>query len=812
MSAAGAAPPAPDRVSGAVQGAGSRGGGGSRFLFNPVGYPYEEESVVHRTEFNRLESLMKSWRGQAVADGADGVARDELDGWQKFAHDVVARRGQETASKPVRCFLIGTAGTGKSRTVRSFVGAKRAVVRRTLEASIDSRRLQLSHVQAEIKEAIRRCCQLGAPTGCASFQLKFGASTLHRLFGVPIGYCGPAANRTSENFKIKKEKMRLAKLYVLDEMSMIGRRMLGKIEFKIRDHLGNIPAPDGSEPVMGQKDFVLCGDPKQCPPIGDEPIYQNGEYAGKAENKPRDAEGVPPGAWSAKKLVRMGMEVRDSCEDVVILRRVHRYQDFDESIPLEKRALYAEEAAKFLACTRGMADCTWTPGQRDWLASRNRSALQQTSDGRAQLQRVERAPLLMDTKVDKSSGEAGADRLNQLRLEELSARTGKPIVALGAHHGRPEDQPDLKPELLDADDFQGLQNKLLMSEGARVLLTDNVWVEAGLMNGALGTLKGYMWPEGGDPNSLDSRLRAPLCLIVEFDDVNLKDEDGQRRTFFPGEPDKARWVPVFRKDVHSVNDEGVSRSQFPLVLAWALTHWKAQGMTLAAARVHLSEKTVAVPGLAFVACTRVRHPWDLVFENDLPEYEHFMKARATKPFRRRKRWELRLQQRASNTLRKYRFCEEDEWSKDEADAAASLLLALERLAERRRDALRDGPGRVVDADTWLWGDREPCYEDLLRSACRELEMTDEGASRAALFEAVSQRLLDRNRRRVVSSQDCVVATELLTASEETGLDFDCAELVRSVVGEDEERFQQYMKVARVVRSRFGQVGKWDCRI
>ena len=77
-----------------------------------------------------------------------------------------------------------------------------------------------------------------------------------------------------------------------------------------------------------------------------------------------------------------------------------------------------------------------------------------------------------------------------------------------------------------------------------------------------------------------------------------------------------------------------------------------------------------------------------MFENDLPEYEHFMKARATKPFRRRKRWELRLQQRASNTLRKYRFCEEDEWSKDEADAAASLLLALERLAERRRDALR----------------------------------------------------------------------------------------------------------------------------
>ena len=814
LSAAGMAQPTADRSTGAIRESDASRGGSSRFLFNPVDYPYEDESVVHWSDFNRLEGLMKSWKGQAVADGADGVERHELDGWQKFAHDIVTRHGQETTSRPIRCFLIGTAGTGKSRTVRSFVGSKRAAVRRKLEASIDHRRLLQPRVQNDIKEAVRHCCQLGAPTGCASFQLKFGASTLHRLFGVPIGYCGPASNRTSESYKLKKNKVRLATLYVLDEMSMIGRRMLGKIEFKIRDYVGNLPDPGGSEPIMGQKDFVLCGDPKQCPPIGDEPIYQHGEYIGKSENKPKDAQGVPAGAWSAKKLVRMGMEVRDSCEDVVILRKVHRYQDFDESVPPEKRVHYADEAAKFLSCTRGMADCTWTPAQRDWLAGRNRSALQQTADGRSQLQRLERFPLLMDTKVDKASGEPGAHRLNQLKLEELSSRTGKPIVALGAHHGKPQDQPDLKPELLDADHFRGMEDKLLMCEGARVLLTDNMWVEAGLMNGALGTLKGYMWPEGGDPNSKDSRLRAPLCLIVEFDDVNLRDEHGVLRSFFPGEPEKARWVPIFKKDVWSSNDEGVCRSQFPLVLAWALTHWKAQGMTLAGARVHLSQKTVGVPGLAFVACTRVRHPWDLVFENDLPEYEHFMKARNTPAFRRRKRWELRLQQRASNTIRKYKFCEEDEWRPDEAAAASSLLLALERVAEKQREMLRDGPGRVVDDDTWLWGDSEPCYEKLLSSASDELQLTDEArsSSRAELFLSVTQRLLDRTRRRVVSQHDCDVASELLAAAQETGHDVDSVELVRFVAGEADGRFEFYMAVARLVRRRLGQIGEWDCRI
>ena len=68
-----------DRSAGAVRvGAGSVGGHG-RMLYNPQDYPYAENSVVHWRECHRLEHLMDSWKGQAVADGADAVARDELD-------------------------------------------------------------------------------------------------------------------------------------------------------------------------------------------------------------------------------------------------------------------------------------------------------------------------------------------------------------------------------------------------------------------------------------------------------------------------------------------------------------------------------------------------------------------------------------------------------------------------------------------------------------------------------------------------------------------------------------------------------------
>jgi ATP-dependent exoDNAse (exonuclease V) alpha subunit len=94
-------------------------------------------------------------------------------------------------------------------------------------------------------------------------------------------------------------------------------------------------------------------------------------------------------------------------------------------------------------------------------------------------------------------------------------------------------------------------------------------------------------------------------------------------------------VPIFRQKVSSSVEEHVKREQYPLTLAWALTHWKAQGMTLDKVRVSLTELSVAMPGIAFVAMTRVRHPWDLVFDEDLPELSHFLQARHAPVFRAR---------------------------------------------------------------------------------------------------------------------------------------------------------------------------------
>ena len=259
------------------------GNEGSPFgvMFNPKDFPWtKQECNVDHGEEARVKRLRDKWYGVAhVGDGADAVAREDLDAWQKFAHDVVMDPRHKPLT-PLRLMLMGSAGTGKSRTVRAFVTSKRARARRDFAPVLERTRLR-AQVRAEAarqrrrsggvaqnlderianvayllgasderakevvamhdaaaeksKEAkrkaavddaveaavaialkeveaeVRDVCLLSAPTGCASFQLKFGASTLHRAFGVPVGYCGPWKNRADGRFRKMKTRMDQAK-------------------------------------------------------------------------------------------------------------------------------------------------------------------------------------------------------------------------------------------------------------------------------------------------------------------------------------------------------------------------------------------------------------------------------------------------------------------------------------------------------------------------------------------------------------------------------------------------------------------------
>ena len=88
------------------------------------------------------------------------------------------------------------------------------------------------------------------------------------------------------------------------------------------------------------------------------------------------------------------------------------------------------------------------------------------------------------------------------------------------------------------------------------MLISNLWVEVGLVNGAIGTVKAICYQNGGPPD-------LPLAVIVMFD-----------KYCGPTLHDGTVPVTPIR---HTWSSSGVqcSRLQLPLKLAWAVTIHKS---------------------------------------------------------------------------------------------------------------------------------------------------------------------------------------------------------------------------------------------
>jgi len=698
---------------------------------NPSSFDWSSTNVASLERAKEWENLWGEWRNSAVDEDADAPGRSELDVWQRFLFDIMdqkardwekaKREGTLKKYQPARVIGAGTAGTGKSRTTRAIV----------------KRRREMARLAGFLEAEVRGNCVLAAPTGCASFHISFGATTAHRVYGVNPKRPFARLKQDSAQYKRLQKLHRLARLLILDERSMIGRAFLGKIAFRLQELLGCGEGP--SDATMGFRDFLMMGDDKQCDPIGDSPLFNDGKYSGDAKH----VEGGP----RPEALVGMGLSIRNECEDVVILRDVWRLDDGDESMGVAERQAYRAEADEFVRVCRRLADCEMTRADHAWLSRRNRSVLLSTEEGRREYAKFKDAIMLMDGRKRNAEGKDGADQVNASELRRIARERQVPIASFGALHYDYEEGSD--PNVVGADDFSGLASHMELCVGARVLLTNNLWVQAGLMNGAMGTVRGFVWPKGAEPGSKEKKLSAPLFVVVEFDDVRLKGVHGEERTFFPGEPDKQKWVPIPMSSATSTMDETMSRHQFPLVLAWAITHWKAQGMTLAQARVRLGTKCAAMHGVGFVALTRVRHPTHMVFEEDLPDWEVFQGVRETATFHRRRRFELRLEARASRTIRKYSFCEAsgEQWSRADASRAARLLSKLEVKREEQRGSLKNTgrrthlPSGEVDVDAFLW-DGEPNYRSFLYTAADELEASEIAADgEVNSYRRVADRLL-----------------------------------------------------------------------
>jgi ATP-dependent exoDNAse (exonuclease V) alpha subunit len=135
------------------------------------------------------------------------------------------------------------------------------------------------------------------------------------------------------------------------------------------------------------------------------------------------------------------------------------------------------------------------------------------------------------------------------------------------------------------------------------MLTENVWADHALFNGAVGTLRDIVWSSGSDPEK-----DAPFALLIAFDRY-----DGPELLFDPETSQKL--VPIFqatRDWVHG--SSSCVRIQFPITLAYAITVHKSQGISLDHVVLNLSGKQDFAAGLTYVAISRVRSLRGLLFK------------------------------------------------------------------------------------------------------------------------------------------------------------------------------------------------------
>lgn len=142
----------------------------------------------------------------------------------------------------------------------------------------------------------------------------------------------------------------------------------------------------------------------------------------------------------------------------------------------------------------------------------------------------------------------------------------------------------------DDRDAGNIPAELCISIGSRVMLIRNVDASIGLVNGAVGLVSSLV---------RDSTTNLVSSIYVLFDDNSVGFSQGQRLS---------NHVPIsvlpFEHE-YIMNGRSVIRRNFPLILSWASTVHKVQGMTLNMATIDLGS-TVFQHGMAYVALSRVQ--------------------------------------------------------------------------------------------------------------------------------------------------------------------------------------------------------------
>ncbi|EXU94892.1 PIF1-like helicase [Metarhizium robertsii] len=181
---------------------------------------------------------------------------------------------------------------------------------------------------------------------------------------------------------------------------------------------------------------------------------------------------------------------------------------------------------------------------------------------------------------------ATKDRVNEYNHYHLD-RLNRPVIQVKAKN------VGFGAAAAPDDKAGNLAKQIPICVGARLMLTSNLWQPAGLCNGARGTVYDIGWAPGADP------VQDPPCVIMmEFDKYS--------GPVFVTTADGRKIVPILPVDRDFlIGSTLCTRTQFPLIVCYAITVHKSQSITEDMIVTDLSCRDFQT-GLSYVAVSRMK--------------------------------------------------------------------------------------------------------------------------------------------------------------------------------------------------------------
>ena len=383
-----------------------------------------------------------------------------------------------------------------------------------------------------------------APTGMAAFNV--GGTTIHRLLSLPVEQGKPAdyTRLHQEQLTMIRGTPKNLKLLIIDELSMVSSLTLLYIHLRLTEIMCN-NQPFGGISIVCFADFL------QLPPVkGNQPF----EPVTLRETKQRlgSISSIP--LWQTFKYEELTINVRQHGDKTYanLLSHVRLGHITDEEYQLLKTRCISVNKP---ATTSEIIDTYHT------LTSKQLT------------------PVILLPRTDQCD-QVNAALLAQLDSEILDLTAIDTLDTVVDKKLLPKVNKAYKKVDEDITRTAGLDKCLRVCIGAKVMLKRNIDVEAGMVNGAVGVVTGFQQSDTDNENKIFS-------VSVKFE--KIADPAMIQRQSSTFEVLKSIFF---------------TRKQFPLMLAFAITIHKSQGLSLKTAIVDVGQNSFG-SGMTYVALSRV---------------------------------------------------------------------------------------------------------------------------------------------------------------------------------------------------------------